>query len=434
MTADRRRLLWIAGAAALAVHAAVIALRRAKGPGDFDVSREFGRRFLAGEDLYGGGLHYPYLPSAAMLFSPLALLPPWLGFALRYAVALGCLALAIRLASSLSTLAAPGGHERRRVTERVSAPVFALVLCSHYIVRDLDDAGPHLILLAVLVAGFHFAAHGRRPAAGLCFGLAAAAKAPGLLALPYLWLRRERRLFAWTLACTLAWIASPALWMGAGNWWDHQWRWLRTAAGSAAGVQRDAVAAKSEDRIQNQSLRAAVARNTDGCAGVETDGERICSPSTGARLAGGLAAALLIAGLAWHSHRLASSSDGWLREGAIVMLAMLLLSPVTWVQHLVLCYPALAYLGGSAVPRSVRLPRGAGLAAFAVLALVLNRELLGRENYFALLAAGSHTAALLILLLLLVAEPAGGAVAAAAGGGSVELDAESSVPAPRLQR
>jgi hypothetical protein len=89
MTTDRvRRRVAAAAATCVAVHWAVILHRRALAPGDFDVSREFGRRFLAGEPLYAGGLHYPYMPAAAMSFAPLALRPPTLGLALRQALAL----------------------------------------------------------------------------------------------------------------------------------------------------------------------------------------------------------------------------------------------------------------------------------------------------------------------------------------------------------
>jgi len=74
----------------------VIAHRREQHGGDYDVSREMGRRFLLGEHLYAGGLHYPYTPTAAMSFAPLALVRPGLGLAVRYAAALAGLWLALR--------------------------------------------------------------------------------------------------------------------------------------------------------------------------------------------------------------------------------------------------------------------------------------------------------------------------------------------------
>jgi len=80
----RQQTLIAACFVVVAVQWVVIAHRRATALGDFDVSREFGRRFVAHEDLYAGGLHYPYMPTAAMYFSPLALIDANLGLALRY--------------------------------------------------------------------------------------------------------------------------------------------------------------------------------------------------------------------------------------------------------------------------------------------------------------------------------------------------------------
>ena len=187
--ARRAPARWLAAlaAAVLAVHAGTIALRRVSHAGDFDISREFGRRFLAGEPLYAGGLHYPYMPSAALAFAPLALLPPWLAFALRYAVALAGLGLALRLLWSLS-----GTATARRSTWLALVVVLAL----HYVLRDLDDAGPHLILLALLVAAVWCVRRGGDLAAAFCVGLAAAVKAPAALLLLFFAWKRQWRLAA----------------------------------------------------------------------------------------------------------------------------------------------------------------------------------------------------------------------------------------------
>jgi hypothetical protein len=160
---------------AIALHAAVIAHRRAASPGDFDVSREFGRRLLAGEPLYAGGLHYPYMPSAALWFSPFAGLDADLGIAIRYALAIASLALTLALLYHL--LPARLRRDPRRARHAV---IVALVLSAHYLIRDLDDGGPHLILLALIVAGVYALQRGRDLVAGACLGLAAALKAPAL--------------------------------------------------------------------------------------------------------------------------------------------------------------------------------------------------------------------------------------------------------------
>jgi alpha-1,2-mannosyltransferase len=167
----RTRLLLIL-AAALAVHAAVIVHRRQSHGGDFDVSRELGRRLLAHEELYAGGLHYPYLPAAALVFAPLALLPAAVGFVLRYLLALASLALTVHWLYLLVRRWDPHltDHRWRVATATV-------VLALPYVVRDLDDSGPHLILLALVVGGLTCAARGRDALAAASIGLATAVKA-----------------------------------------------------------------------------------------------------------------------------------------------------------------------------------------------------------------------------------------------------------------
>ncbi|MGH7207793.1 MAG: hypothetical protein ACREIL_00260 [Nitrospiraceae bacterium] len=85
------------------------------------------------------------------------------------------------------------------------------------------------------------------------------------------------------------------------------------------------------------------------------------------------------------------------------MILALLLSPVSWVQHLVLMVPALylilveAWRGGG-LGRPARL----ALWAYVVFALVLNRELVGRETYLVLLGYGTYTLCMLLVLGLLM--------------------------------
>ncbi len=88
-----QRLLPLVGFVAVIVHGYIIAVLRIPYFRDFDVHREVGRRFLTGEYLYAGGLCYPYMPTAALYFAPLALFDRGTGMALRYSVAVTCLCL-----------------------------------------------------------------------------------------------------------------------------------------------------------------------------------------------------------------------------------------------------------------------------------------------------------------------------------------------------
>src|SRR5260370_41747587 len=140
--------------------------------GDYSLSREFGRRFLYHEDLYGHGLHYPYMPSAAMYFAPLALVSFTTGILLRYCAALVCLWLSLRMTQTMTRASNP-----QMEGSGFQISVLTIVLASHYVLRDLDDGGPHLILLAMLVTGVFNAWKGNERFAAGCFGLASALKA-----------------------------------------------------------------------------------------------------------------------------------------------------------------------------------------------------------------------------------------------------------------
>jgi hypothetical protein len=118
----------------IAIHFAAIIHRRALHPGDFDLSREFGRRFLHGEYLYRGGLHFPYLPSAAMYFSPLAMVPAPIAFVVSYCLAIACLPLIFMMLHAMIRGQSPMLESRGFLIAAA-----ALLLGIHYVIRDLDE-------------------------------------------------------------------------------------------------------------------------------------------------------------------------------------------------------------------------------------------------------------------------------------------------------
>jgi hypothetical protein len=107
----------------------------------------------------------------------------------------------------------------------------------------------------------------------------------------------------------------------------------------------------------------------------------------------------------WYARRpfKGRGDPAWLRESSAVMIFTLLLSPVTWVQHLVWLMPAI-YL----VLLDVRNNKGLGnpatiaLGVYVVLADVLNYELLGRRNFAFLLSYHPFTVAMLLVLAMLM--------------------------------
>ena len=412
----------------------MIANRRATHVGDFDVSREFGRRLLAGEALYAGGLHYPYMPSAALYFAPLALLPPGLGVALRYAVALACLWLTLHLLHAMTA-----ARDARLAAQPVALAALTLVLASHYVLRDLDDGGPHLILLGMLMAGVYSVWRRRDVAGAAWFGLAAALKVPNALVLPFFVWKRQWRLAALTAMALAVWTVLPAAWMGPASWWQHQHEWLRAAYASASGAPSGG-AKESEERLQNQALRPVLARYRTSAAAAlpagsddepDTSGDTLARRTDASRIPA-LATIALVALAAWWSRRPTPSGVGptWLVELSAVLILSVLLSPVAWVQHFVVAIPAL-YLIVAAQRGSpgLSLPATGAMALYFLLAVLLNRELLGRAAYLTLLGHGLHTVGmLLILAVLLFGLETGAPPAPGAAGG---LDAITAPPARR---
>jgi hypothetical protein len=117
----------------------------------------------------------------------------------------------------------------------------------------------------------------------------------------------------------------------------------------------------------------------------------------------GLAA--LLAAFGWWTRRpyRGRHDPARLSEFAALLILMTLYSPVTWLQHLVWLIPATWLLAESrktAQPWSKAAQ--ATLWVYLVLALGLNRETLGRDNYYVLLSWHTHTVCQLLLLGLLV--------------------------------
>lgn len=388
------------------VQAFVIIQRREKHLGDYDVSREMGRRFLAGEYLYAGGLHYPYTPTAALSFAPLALVRPGVGLGLRYAVAIVGLWLTLRM---LRTLV---GHRRRLDSGTVFAiEAITLVLAAQYVIRDLDDGGPHLLLLAMLVAGIYCVSRGRDGLGAAWFGLATVLKAPVGLMLPFLLWKRQWKLAAMAVAAAVLWTVAPMAWMGPASWWSHQEEWTRTALQSILGNPRPGVR-ESEQRVQNQSLKLALTRYLV----TYPDGHplRVAHPaylSVGHLnpqvadwvVKGGVLAFLIGCARLMRRRYRGPDDPAWLLECSAVLILALLLSPVTWTQHLVLIIPALylVMVEGQAI-RPLGVLVSAGMWVYVVLALVVNRETVGKDLSLVLLSYHIHTLALLLILAIIL--------------------------------
>jgi hypothetical protein len=373
---------------------------------DFDVHREVGRRFLTGEYLYANGLCHPYMPIAALYFAPLALFDRGIGFALRYITAVACLCLTLfllyRMVREWSEVTPPVGLWISGIT---------LLLALQFILQDLDDGGPHLILLAILTAGVYSVWQGHEKWGAMWFSLAIALKVSPALFLPFFVWKRQWRLAGYTAIASICWIMLPMIWMGPESWWNHQREWTQVAAGSFVG-QESPITRENEQRVRNQSLQQALMRylvtfpedhplRRDDPGYVPV----LNLPVPTAKIVIIAVMLSLLIFFCWYARRpfKGRGDPAWLRESSAVMIFTLLLSPVTWVQHLVWLMPAIyLVLLDARSNKGLGNPATIALGVYVVLADVLNYELLGRRNFAFLLSYHPFTVAMLLVLAMLM--------------------------------
>jgi alpha-1,2-mannosyltransferase len=175
---------------------------------------------------------------------------------------------------------------------------------------------------------------------GLGIGLAAAVKLTPAVFIGYLLIARKWRAAGVAAGTFVAASAFAAL-AGPGQWWAFWSRYVW-----------DARRVGSQDYVSNQSLRGFVARLDPA------------HPSTALWLA---LVAVAVLAWAWRARRAARLGDDW---GGVALTAVLgcLISPITWIHHLVWLFPALFLLADRALPargrpRAVLLVLAGGLYA-----------------------------------------------------------------------
>jgi alpha-1,2-mannosyltransferase len=380
-----RRALFALAFVLIAIDLAAVCMRRERHRGDFDVSREFGRRFLAGEYLYRGGLHFPYLPSAAMYFSPLAALPAAVAFVASYCLALVCLWLTFRMLHAMIC-----SRSVRLEPQGLFIAAAAIVLGIHYLIRDLDDGGPNIILLAIIVAGIHAVWKGRAGIGATWLGIAIAIKVMPSVFVPYFAWKRNWRLAIYTAASAAFWIMLPMVRMGPSSWWLHLREWADSAIGFALGRNAAAEFYYGANTIQNQSLRAAIVHLMTK--------NPVTAPIAGATAVAAVAMLVLAFCRLVPRCRVRLDDPALPVESGGLLVMALLLSPITWVQHMVLMIPALYLIAAAiGIKRLGRTAAGA-MILFAVLTLLLNRTFAGAQGYRLFLDYHVHTLGMLIVL------------------------------------
>lgn len=373
---------------------------------DYYVHRVFGQRFLTGELAASDGICFNYMPISALYWSPLALMPLDGGRVVSYLFSLAALALTLYL---LSKMVRPSCDPARWAPLPVAA--LTVVLCGHYLLRDMGDGGPHVFLLTMIVAGIYLASRGKEKWSALWFGLAIALKMTPALFLPIMLWKRKWRLACYTVIATLLWVVLPSVRMGWNNWWLAQQSWNEVATNSLMQHETGWLY-DNNTRVQNQALKPAILRYLV----TYPPGHilRLNHPADvpvlnlSQALAGRIATAIMLALVllcAWQSrHPYSDPADpAWLLESSGTLILVLLFAPLVWLQHVVFIVPAV-YLLVAHDWCIQKLPRPAAILlwAYIVMALVLLREVVGKGNYLLLLSYHMHTLCMLIILGLLL--------------------------------
>ncbi|MBH0202548.1 MAG: DUF2029 domain-containing protein [Nitrospira sp.] len=406
------RLVKVGLVIAAVVHGYIISFGRSFHFRDIDIHREIGRRFLSGEYLYANDYCYMYLPTTGVYFSPLLILERNPSLALRYAVAVGCLVMTIMLFHRMLC-----GTSDSKVWSRLLVGVGAGALTLQFILNDLDDGGPHLILLGILTCASYAIWVGRERLGATMLGFAITLKiTPALFVLLFLW-KRQWWLASYTVLATILWILLPAVYMGPTNWWEHQTEWTRNAVLSVLDRQ---VEGRQENELQkaNLSLRHTMLRYLvtypPGHRLRQVDpGYRpvLDLPSGVAALIVGVSALVLVGLFAWSSGRVyqGPGDPSWARDVAGTMMLALLFSPITWDQHLVWMIPAAVTVVAAAARLTGALSRTGYvmLVVYIMLTMVLNYEVVGSAKWEMLKSYHHLGIAMLILYGLLLTSRGG---------------------------
>ncbi|MGI5441472.1 glycosyltransferase family 87 protein [Streptomyces shenzhenensis] len=255
---------------------------------------------------------FTYPPFAAVAMLPMALMGLHTAIAVCLLLNLGALAVVLRL------LAGPGW--RRHGWFGWALAVCLLALFEP--VRDTFSFGQvNVLLLALVLVDAWLLATGRDRWAGVGIGLAAAVKLTPAVFIGLLLLTRRWRAAATATAVALA-ATALAAWVdpGASRFYWTEALWDTSRVGRL-------------DYVSNQSVQGVLARLGE----------------TGRPL-WAAAVLLVLCVWAWRARRAVAAGD-WTAAFALTGLVACLVSPITWVHHLVWLLPSFAVLVRTGHPR-----------------------------------------------------------------------------------
>ncbi|HSF68258.1 MAG TPA: glycosyltransferase 87 family protein [Nitrospiraceae bacterium] len=291
----------------------------------------------------------------------------------------------------------------------------SVVMLGPYILRDLDDCGLQILLLFFLTKAIWLLRSSDYFASGMWFGIAASYKTAPIICLCFLIWKREWKTVAWAACCLLVLnLCLPALFIGWVAAVDANARVLALAT-RVASPSTAVVVVEDAEKPQNQSLSSVLSRYLET---VPSDHPSYIDhplfkqfgdlPSSQAAIVSKIVLAMGGFWLAWRWRRPWSEKGGMDRyavEWAGVMLLIALLSPVCWLQHLVLMFPMMLIVTSSLMlDERTGHWRWATFAVTAFITLFLHQMILGKSLGILLLSYKVHAfAALFGLGLLLTA-------------------------------
>lgn len=374
--------------------------------GDFKLHWEFGRRFLAGEFLYAGGMHLPYPPFWAMAHAPAALLPLAVAKALLFLLGVYALWFLLRL---LRALAAPAFALDRSRAFWVAA--LALALAARYLIRDLAELGVNTLLVTLTWLAIYLWAQRRDLLGGASLGLAVALKCTPAIFVGYFLWKRQWKMFASSGVAALLFTLAPIFWQGPTAYQQHMQTWIGNV-GQGFGNANPATGVLGPEPLQNMALRPTLARylthlpeGHPGRAGHPLYFDALhFSPVAAGWIIKAILFGLLVGYLWWSRRALVSRRDPRiLWELAALSILMLLFSPITWGQHCVALLPACYFISALFLTRR-KFPNWmlTLLALYVLFIPVLSRDLVGRDLAFLLASYHVETFAIIGLLAVLL--------------------------------
>ncbi|MFZ0237521.1 MAG: glycosyltransferase family 87 protein [Xanthobacteraceae bacterium] len=334
------------------------------------------RCILRGEALLSCLPQYPYQPVLAIFFIPLAFLPAVLQRLIWYVIFVGCLVIAVRLTEAIAERLYPGSTRGQNL---FWLRTIMLISCGKHFLDVVTYASHDPLSLAVIMFATWALFNGREAAGGLWLAVAAAIRASPLIYLPYLILKRRLLACLVFIVALLAVSFIPDI-IGAlrGGYTGYLTDWLRQVVGPALvpGTSSKLVFWDiwNGANLYNQSLRGLINRfATAPVFGL--------TPTMILIVVDGIFAAIVGVLLLTSPRR----KEYVAIDTAVLLIAMLALSPMTSRYHYIFVLPAviLATAATMADPRLRTLGTYVLVASFLLRAGTSNDLVGGRITDFA---------------------------------------------------